>query len=210
MPDETTPDVSEGFNLDRLRAALFLIPRPGVFAQDDRFEGDISDDALIPAAVLFPIILRERAASVLLTQRSAHLRDHPGQISFPGGRAEPSDASLAGTALREASEEIGLPSASAEVLGYLPDYRTGTGFCVTPVVALLTPPFQLLPDGDEVAEIFEVPLAFLLNPVNHKRHSTQHAGRLRQFYAFSYEGRFIWGATAGIIVALSHALGLSS
>ena len=119
---------------------------------------------LTPAAVLFPIVLRDNGQTVLLTQRTAHLKDHAGQISFPGGRVEAEDESPIHTALRETEEEIGLARKHVEVLGFLPEYRTGTGFRVTPVVALVTPPFELALDPFEVAEAFEVPLAFLLDP----------------------------------------------
>ena len=164
------------------------------------------DQGLTPASVLFPIVLREREATVLLTQRTAHLKDHAGQICFPGGRVEPEDVSPAHTALRESEEEIGLSSNHVEIVGYLPEYRTVTGFCVTPVVAIVTPPFELCPDAGEVDEIFEVPLAFLLDPANHQTHSLPYHGKPRQFFAMTYQERFIWGATAGMIVSLSRAL----
>jgi 8-oxo-dGTP pyrophosphatase MutT (NUDIX family) len=143
---------------------------------------------------------------VLLTQRTAHLREHAGQISFPGGRVEPEDASPAHTALRETEEEIGLASAHIEIVGYLPEYRTNTGFRVMPVVGLVRPPFALRPDPSEVAEVFEVPLAFLMDPANHQQHSVHYRGKLRHYYAMPYGDYFIWGATAGIIVTLSRAL----
>lgn len=171
------------------------------------FAEDGSADAhLTPASVLFPIVLRADGPTVLLTQRTADLRDHPGQISFPGGRAEPDDASPAHTALREAEEEIGLCAAPVEIIGYLPEYRTGTGFRVTPVVALLTPPFALQPDPREVASIFEVPLAFLLDSANHQQHSAFYRGKQRDYLAMPYGDYFIWGATAGIIATLARAL----
>jgi 8-oxo-dGTP pyrophosphatase MutT (NUDIX family) len=145
---------------------------------------------------------------VLLTQRTAHLRDHAGQVSFPGGRVEDEDPSPVHTALRETEEEIGLAREHVEVLGFLPEYRTGTGFRVTPVVALVRPPFTLALDPFEVAEAFEVPLAFLLDPANHKRHSLHYRGALRHFFAMPYGDYFIWGATAGMIRALCERLGL--
>lgn len=190
-------------DLGRLRAALFPAPAPGVFVLED----GVGEETLTPASVLFPIVLRPAAPTVLLTQRTAHLKDHPGQISFPGGRAEPEDPSPAHTALREAEEEIGLPAGRVEIAGYLPEYRTGTGFRVTPVVAMVTPPFDLRPDPFEVAEVFEVPLAFLLDPVNHKRHALHYRGRLRHYYAMPYGDYFIWGATAGMIMSLYQAIG---
>lgn len=144
---------------------------------------------------------------MLLTQRTDHLRDHPGQISFPGGRVEAEDTSPAHTALREAQEEIGLSSTHVEVIGYLPEYRTITGYRVTPVVALVTPPFELQPDPHEVAEIFEVPFAFLMDVANHQEHSLLFRGKLRRYLAMPYGKYYIWGATAGIIATLSRALG---
>ncbi|MGA9960953.1 MAG: CoA pyrophosphatase, partial [Azonexus sp.] len=146
--------------------------------------------------------------TVLLTQRTAHLRDHAGQISFPGGRVEAADMSPLHTALRETEEEIGLHRQQVKILGYLPEYRTGTGFRVTPVVALVTPPFELALDPFEVAEAFEVPLSFLLDPANHQRHSLHYRGALRHFYAMPYGDYFIWGATAGMIRSLTERLGL--
>ena len=182
-------------DLDRLRASLLREPVTGHFVQEDGGEGL----PLTPAAVLFPIVLRDNGQTVLLTQRTAHLRDHAGQISFPGGRVEAEDESPIHTALRETEEEIGLAREHVEVLGFLPEYRTGTGFRVTPVVALVTPPFELALDPFEVAEAFEVPLAFLLDPANHKRHSLHYRGALRHFFAMPYGDYFIWGATAGMI-----------
>lgn len=191
-------------DLDRLRASLLREPVTGHFVQEDGGEGL----PLTPAAVLFPIVLRDNGQTVLLTQRTAHLRDHAGQISFPGGRVEAEDESPIHTALRETEEEIGLAREHVEVLGFLPEYRTGTGFRVTPVVALVTPPFELALDPFEVAEAFEVPLSFLLDPANHKRHSLHYRGALRHFFAMPYGDYFIWGATAGMIRSLTERLGL--
>jgi len=191
-----------GIDLDRLRAALHPLPLRSVFVRED----GVGDEELTPASVLFPIVLREGGPSVLLTQRTEHLKDHPGQISFPGGRVEPEDASPAETALREAQEEIGLSPRHVEILGYLPEYRTGTGFRVTPVVAVVKPPFDLHPEPGEVAEIFEVPFFFLMDAANHQQHSLHHRGKLRHYFAMPYGEYFIWGATAGIIVTLSRAL----
>ena len=191
-----------GIDLDRLRAVLHPLPLRSVFVRED----GVGDEELTPASVLFPIVLREGGPSVLLTQRTEHLKDHPGQISFPGGRVEPEDASPAETALREAQEEIGLSPRHVEILGYLPEYRTGTGFRVTPVVAVVKPPFDLHPEPGEVAEIFEVPFFFLMDAANHQQHSLHHRGKLRHYFAMPYGEYFIWGATAGIIVTLSRAL----
>lgn len=170
----------------------------------------VNEDAvparLTSAAVLVPVIERPEGLTVLFTQRTAHLNDHAGQVSFPGGRCEVTDASPVFTALRETEEEIGLAPELIEILGILPEYRTGTGFSVTPVVGLVRPPFDLNPDSYEVAEVFETPLAFLLDPANHQRHSMEIGGLLRHYYAMPYEGYFIWGATAGMLVSLQHLL----
>jgi len=155
-----------------------------------------------PAAVLVPIVLHAEAPTVLLTRRTAHLKDHSGQISFPGGRAEPHDPGPEGTALREAEEEIGLPVERVEVLGRLSEYHTRTDFRVTPVVGLVSPPFELRLDAREVAEVFEVPLAFLLDPANHQRHTREFQGRMVPFFAIPYRDYYIWGATAGMLVNL--------
>lgn len=159
-----------------------------------------------PAAVLVPIVEREARLSVLLTRRTDHLHHHPGQISFPGGRVEEGDESPIDTALRETEEEIGLHSRHVELLGSLPDYLTGTGFCVTPVVGLVHPPFEITLDSFEVAEAFEVPLAHFMDPANHLRHSLQVEGRERHFHAMPYKDYYIWGATAGIIMSLYRVL----
>ncbi|SNT01074.1 NUDIX domain-containing protein [Noviherbaspirillum humi] len=163
---------------------------------------------LIPAAVLLPIVLREGGMTLLLTQRTAHLHDHAGQVSLPGGRVDDVDDSPIDTALRETEEEIGLDRRHIEVLGQLPEYRTGTGFQITPVVSLVQPPFDLKADPFEVAEIFEVPLSFLMNGDNHQRRTVElpdGSGR-RTFYAMPYGRFFIWGATAGMLRNLFHLL----
>lgn len=161
-----------------------------------------------PAAVLVPLVEYPDGMTVLLTQRTDHLAHHPGQISFPGGRLEESDNNDAVVcALRETAEEIGLPGERVRVLGRLDDYVTATGFVITPVVGLIRPPFALAPDPFEVAEVFEVPLAFLLDVENHKLHRRVIEGRHRPFWAMNWEERLIWGATAGILVNLSEVLG---
>lgn len=192
------------FDLQRLQQSLLPQPLTTQFVTEDGAE----QLALTPAAVLFPIVRRGDRHTVLLTQRTAHLRDHAGQISFPGGRVEAADASPTDTALRETEEEIGLGRERIEVLGFLPEYRTGTGFRVTPVVGLVMPPFELKPDPFEVAEVFEVPLDFLLDPANHQRHSMHYRGALRHYFAMPYGDYFIWGATAGMIRSLTERLGL--
>lgn len=152
-----------------------------------------------PAAVLVPVVNRDDELTVLFTRRTAHLHDHAGQISFPGGRAE-ADESPRDTALRETAEEIGLPGERVEVLGHLNEYTTVTGYRVTPVVGLVQPPFELALDDFEVAEVFEVPLAFLLDPVNHQRNQLIHDGLERHYYAMPYGPYYIWGATAGMLM----------
>jgi 8-oxo-dGTP pyrophosphatase MutT (NUDIX family) len=157
------------------------------------------------ASVLVPLVQRDDGLTLLLTQRTAHLRDHAGQISFPGGRAEPDDADAVATALREAEEEVGLARRHVEVIGALPVYRTVTNFDVTPVVALVNPTFEIRPDSFEVAEVFEVPLAFLMTPANHRRHLFEHDGHRREFLSMPWprpDGQgeyFIWGATAAML-----------
>ena len=162
---------------------------------------------MIPASVLIPLVLRADGLTMLLTRRTAHLNTHAGQISFPGGRAEHDDLSPDDTALREAQEEVGLERRHVEIIGRLPDYLTGTGYHVTPVVGLLTPPFALAADPHEVAEIFEVPLAYLMNGAHHQRLMVElPAGGQRRFYAMPYQRHFIWGATAGMLRNLFHFL----
>ena len=160
----------------------------------------------MPAAVLVPLVLRGETATVLLTKRTDHLHHHPGQISFPGGRVERGDASPVATALRETQEEIGLGANQVELIGTLPDYFTGTGFRVTPVVGLVHPPFDLTLDTFEVAEAFEVPLSHFLDPANHLRHSLEVEGRTRHFHAMPYGDYYIWGATAGMLMSLYRVL----
>jgi len=158
------------------------------------------------AAVLVGVVERPGGAAVLLTQRTEHLRDHAGQISFPGGRIEPSDASPAAAALREAEEEIGLDPAKVEVLGELAPYDTVTGFRIHPVVGWLRAPLGLRLDRFEVVEAFEVPLRFVADPANQRRHSYRRGALTRGYYVLPYEGRFIWGATAAILVNFSSLL----
>ena len=180
---------------------------PPLWTPEIAVERSFNDREPTHASVLVPLVLRD-TISVLLTQRTDHLTDHPGQISFPGGRAESHDADATATALREAREEIGLDAAHVDVIGSLPTYTTGTGFIVTPVVAFVRPGFALKADPFEVAEIFEVPLAFLMSPANHHRHAVEVGGVRREFLSMPWPGQddqgrprryFIWGATAAML-----------
>jgi len=186
----------------RRRLATSSAPEFTLFG-DDGTEG--RDAASTAAAVLIPLIAHGEL-TVLFTQRTTHLKSHAGQVSFPGGRAEPGDASAEFTALREAGEEIGLAAERIEILARLPDYRTRTGFRVTPVIGLVTPPLALSPDPREVAEVFEVPLAFLLDPRNRQRRTREFQGQQVGYYVFEYQDRVIWGATAGMLVNLHKML----
>jgi len=172
----------------------------------DEFGVVIARAAPIRAAVLVALVQRPAGLTLLLTRRTAHLSSHAGQIAFPGGRSEDVDASPTMTALREAQEEVGLAPEHVEVIGSMPDYHTGTGYIVTPIVALVAPPFSLRADPAEVAEIFEVPLAFLMDGAHHQRLSAELPSGRRSFYAMPYEKFFIWGATAGMLRNLFHFL----
>lgn len=162
--------------------------------------------SLTPAAVLIPIVDRDSGLTVILTRRTDDLPDHAGQISFPGGRIDLCDEGPVDAALRETEEEIGLERAQISVLGQLDTCLTGTGFSVTPVVGFVQPPFALKPNSREVAEAFEVPLTFLMNPDNHQYHERVIKGRDRNFYAIPYGKHFIWGATAGMLMNLYECL----
>ncbi|WP_426196093.1 CoA pyrophosphatase [Massilia sp. DWR3-1-1] len=183
----------------------FAVPPPWTPEELDESVGPRA--VMTPAAVLIPLVERAEGLTMLLTRRTAHLNNHPGQISFPGGRAEKYDLGAAATALREAQEEIGLDARHVELIGTMPDYLTGTGYHVVPVVGLLAPPFELTAESNEVADIFEVPLAFLMDGAHHQRLSyVLPAGARRRFYAMPYDDYFIWGATAGMIRNLFHFL----
>ncbi len=174
-----------------------------VLRGDDDLNPDMRADMegkdLIPAAVLVPLVDRPEGMTVLLTKRTAHLRDHAGQISFPGGRVDPEDADALAAALRETEEETGLMRSHIDLIGQLDTYVTRTGFEVTPVVGLVRPGFTLAPDSFEVAEVFEVPLAFFLAPGSRRMESRVWQGRTRYFYVYPYGDYYIWGATAGML-----------
>jgi 8-oxo-dGTP pyrophosphatase MutT (NUDIX family) len=173
------------------------------------------DKPLKPAAVLVLVVASlapNSAPTIVFTQRTAHLTDHAGQISFPGGRVEETDANAAATALREAEEETGVDVSRIEVLGELPHYTTGTGYLIRPVVAWAESPLTFRPDPSEVEEVFEVPASFLLDSRHHRREQAMYKGRMRDYYAIPFEKRYIWGATAGMLITFSrviaHAEGL--
>lgn len=188
---------------------------PPVWSPEVVREPMFTERAPMQAAVLIPLVRRGadgQTLSVLLTQRAAHMKTHSGQVAFPGGKLDPTDASLQAAALREAHEEVGLHARHVQILGELPVYVTGTAFRVTPVVALVSPDLDIAPNTDEVADVFEVPLAFLMDPANHRRHALEVNGATRQWFSMPYweqrrqdHGelpeieRFIWGATAGIL-----------
>jgi 8-oxo-dGTP pyrophosphatase MutT (NUDIX family) len=194
------------------RARLYGEPRSGCEAIRSPSDYDLNPDAapavletLTPAAVLVPVLART-PLTVLLTERTGHLKAHAGQIAFPGGRIETTDSSPLAAALREAHEEVGLPSEAVTPLGYLDPYRTGTGYTITPVVALVQPDFAVKPDTNEVADVFEVPFSFLMDVSNHRIDNRFWRGADRRFYALQFEQRYIWGATAGIITTLYRRL----
>ena len=193
--------VAQLVGLARLREAV--LPAPGVRVLSEPAPDE--SDELVPAAVLVPVVTHGDP-TVLLTLRTAHLRDHAGQVSFPGGRIEDDDASARHAALREAEEEIGLANHNVEVIGYLPEYRTVTGFRITPVVGLVPPGVDLKCDPFEVSAVFEVPLAFVLDPQNHRNHQIHYRGRLREYTAVTYGDYLIWGATAGMLRSLFELL----
>ncbi len=189
----------------RLRARVLPVGAPTRVRGDSDLNPDWrleADPPLRPAAVLAPIVQRPEGWTLLFTQRTNETPAHPGQISFPGGRVQPEDADALATALRETEEEIGLARAFITPIGAIERYETGAGYSITPVVGLIQPGFSLTLCAREVADVFEVPLAFLMNPANHERRQTEWRGRLRAYWAMPHEGRLIWGVTAGMIRAL--------
>ena len=183
---------------------------PPVWKPEHSVEKKFGDRQPALAAVLIPLVMRHELC-LLLTERATNLSSHSGQVAFPGGRTDDSDIDAVDTALREASEEVGLPRELVEVLGVLPIYVTGTAYIITPVVALVQPGFVLRPNPGEVADVFEVPLSYLMNPSNHQRHEFEFDGVTRQWLSMPYierfadaagdqtKERYIWGATAGML-----------
>ena len=187
----------------RRRLAAKAAPAFTVYGDDGAGRQESAQTA---AAVLVPVVSHPSGLTVIFTQRTTHLRSHSGQISFPGGRAEPEDPTAEFTALRETHEEIGLAPERVEVIARLPDYFTRTGYRVSPVVGVIESPVALAPDPREVADVFEVPLDFLLDPRNHVRETRELQGRSVGFYVMTYGERRIWGATAGMVLTLYRQL----
>ena len=187
--------------LDVLRSVLLAEPPSDIRHDDFAHYPELrpqGQSEAVEAAVLLPLILRE-TPTLLFTRRTETLARHSGQVSFPGGRRDAADLTPVQTALRETMEETGIDPAFVSIAGFLPRYRTGTGFDISPVMGVLAEGFSLAPDPSEVAEVFEVPLAFFLDPANRKAESRELGGRLRHFHAFRPEPHFIWGATAAIV-----------
>lgn len=204
---QLTPTPGRLFRLTREAiAARLAAPAPAPEAHDLHIIALKKGTPVTEAAVLVPLVNRDGRVQVLFTQRTSHLDDHAGQISFPGGRVEAGDASREETALREAEEEIGLRRAMVAVLGRLPDHEMASGFRITPVVGWIEPPLELKLDPFEVAEIFEAPLEHFLEARNYERREYRFRGRHRHYMAIPFEGRYIWGATAGMLYALLRVL----
>jgi 8-oxo-dGTP pyrophosphatase MutT (NUDIX family) len=202
-------DFSDHPVLARLKAVLDPVRGPSrpVMHGDGMIDGDRpSGKGLRPAAVLAPLVVREDRVSLIFTRRADHLQAHPGQISFPGGRQHAGREQLHETALRETEEEIGIGADRVTLLGRFDPYETITGFSITPFVGVVAPGFTLTPDPGEVAEVFEAPFDFLMDPKNHRLEEVEFRGRLRRYYAMPHQGRYIWGATAGMLKALSERL----
>jgi 8-oxo-dGTP pyrophosphatase MutT (NUDIX family) len=204
VPIVNTDEVANPAHPERLtaRGLRELFANPPAWTPELLREIKFANRAPAHAAVMLPLVMRDEL-TLLLTQRTAHLSTHSGQIALPGGKIDPTDADPTAAALRETFEEIGIPPERIEVLGTLPVYVTGTSFIVTPVVGLLEPGFVLVPNPDEVDDVFEVPLSFLMNPLHHRRHAFDFEGVVREWYSMPYQDgdqeRFIWGATAGML-----------
>lgn len=211
IPVQGIDDHLAGVALDRMAAPALRarFARPPLWTPEHSIEKKFGDRQPALAAVLIPLVLRDEL-TLLLTERTSNLSTHSGQVAFPGGRSDDTDLDAVDTALREAEEEIGLSRPYVEVLGTLPTYVTGTAYIITPVVALVTPGFHLQPNPGEVADIFEVPLSYLMNPAHHRRHEFEFDGVTRQWLSMPYlepvaqgngqfKERYIWGATAGML-----------
>lgn len=202
--DVTDDDAFE----QRLRARLTPLDQARAACRPPRSDYDLAGLArpeglaLKQAAVLAPLIRRDEGWTLLLTQRTAEMPTHAGQIAFPGGRVQPEDATIVETALRETQEEVGIERRFITPLGTIDAYETVTGFHVTPIIAIIKQGFALQPDPREVADVFEAPLSFLMNPKNHERHERDWQGHKRAYYVMPWRDRFIWGATAGMIKTL--------
>ena len=204
------------FDADRLRK---MAGQMTAGAADDSLHGDhalnpdvaalLEGSDLREAAVLIPVVNRRSGAGLLLTRRSEAMRKHSGQIAFPGGAVDPGDASPEAAAMRETREEIGLTADAIETLGRLPPYLTATGFRITPVLALISPDYELAINEEEVDAAFEVPFSFAMNPENHKRESRLWQGKKRFYYSITYKEHYIWGVTAGIVRVLYERLNLA-
>ncbi len=193
--------------IEALRTRLIDPATPPTLRGDHDFAplGAASPGPLVPAAVLIPVV-RRAEPSILFTTRTAHLRNHAGQVAFPGGRIDPEDRDAVAAALREAEEEIGLAPHHVEIMGISDRYQTGTGYHISPVIGLVPPDLVYTLSPHEVADTFEVPLAFALDPANQQLREAEWKGRMRRFYVIEHGGRTIWGATAGMLVNLSGRL----
>ncbi len=200
------------FSPERLRTWLdagdaVTISGGGRFADDGETLSFAPPDQPLKEAAVLVLVVNHASPTIVFTQRTLHLTEHAGQISFPGGRVEPNDRDVVATALRETVEETGIHAGQIEIVGTLPHYTTGTGYRISPVLAWANEPLQYAPDAREVAEVFEVPASFLLNPINHRAETAMYKGRMRRYYAIPFGHRYIWGATAGMLIAFSRMVG---